>query len=82
MTGRLPILLLIFVIYLYNVTICNGQVFKKQILPISICNMSHVTIWSCCAWNAECTVQFEKENGKGGRRLEVSGPRALLVAVD
>lgn len=82
MTGRLPIPLLIFVIYLYNVTIWNGHLFKKQIFPIGICNMSHVTIWSYSAWNAECTVRFEKENGKGGRRLEISGPRALLVAVD
>jgi len=39
MTSLLSILLPIFVIYHYNVTICNGQVFKKQILPIGICDM-------------------------------------------
>lgn len=42
---------------------------------------SHYNMELACA-NAECTVQFEKENGKGGERLEISGPRVLLVAVD
>lgn len=82
MTGLLPMLLPISVICYCNVSIHHGQMFQKQILPSGVCNRSHLTIRSQRALNAECTAQFEKEDGKGGRRLEISGPRVLLVAVD